>query len=226
MPPLWQAADVNGYASVLLVALVVLGTGDVLGVVRADPDLSRLLRPAFGVVLLALAWLLRADAHGYGWWVLLGIAVAMVADVFLVTGRVALARRGVVGYAVSHLGYLLAVVGVGGARGGRGYAELGVVAAVCAAGAVAWLVQPILRENMLVGVPMLLGGLPLVLLVGAGWGSGQILLGAGAFALLVAALAVGYHRLCAPVAALPAMAAAAQHVGQIALVVGVLGWSS
>ena len=49
------------YAVVLLVALAALGAGDVGAVARSDRDLSRILRPAFGVLLLALAWLGRAE---------------------------------------------------------------------------------------------------------------------------------------------------------------------
>ena len=45
------------YTVVLLVALAALGAGDVGAVARSDRDLSRILRPAFGVLLLALAWL-------------------------------------------------------------------------------------------------------------------------------------------------------------------------
>ena len=69
------------YTVVLLVALAALGAGDVGAVARSDRDLSRILRPAFGVLLLALAWLGRAESFAAGRAVLLAVAACTAADV-------------------------------------------------------------------------------------------------------------------------------------------------
>ena len=67
-----------------------------------------------------------------------------------------------------------------------------------------------------------LAALPVVLLVGVGVASGPVA-GAGALLLVLAAGAAGYHRLVAPQRALAVVTTAAQHLGQVLLVLVVIG---
>ena len=209
------------YAVVLLVALAALGAGDVGAVARSDRDLSRILRPAFGVLLLALAWLGRAESFAAGRGVLLAVAACTAADVALGTGRARPGRVGVLGYAVCHLGFLAALVLVPTERSTLGWVVGAVVAAVCAV-ALAVLLWPVLQTAAPVGVALALAVLPVVLLVGVGVASGPVA-GAGALLLVLATGAAGYHRLVAPQRALAVVTTAAQHLGQVLLVLVVIG---
>ena len=107
-------------------------------------DLSRILRPAFGVLLLALAWLGRAESFASGRAVLLAVAACTAADVALGTGRARPGRVGVLGYAVCHLGFLAALFLVPTERSTLGWVVGAVVAAVCSV-AIAVLLWPVLQ---------------------------------------------------------------------------------
>lgn len=212
----------TGYSWVLVAALLVVAAGDVTSVVRSDRELSLALRPAFGVLLLALAWLLRADQTATGVWVMAAVAVAAVADGLAMATRVRSALATVGGYAASHLGFTVALLLA--LRSGRfsGHALLGVLAALLCAGAVVVFLTPVTRETVAIGLPLTLGALPLVVLTGLAWGSGSALVVAGATCLLLAALAVGFDRLIRPSARMSPLATTAQRVGQLALVVALL----
>lgn len=208
----------TGYSWVLLGALVAVGLGDLIAIVQRDRELTKLLRPSFGVLLLALAWVERADHSGTGRWVLFAGAVALLADVLIMTGRPRRGRVAIFGYAVAHAGYAVAVM----TAGLPGSWLLGLFGAILVAVVLGLLITPLVADNAVVGVPLAVGSTPLVALVGAGLASGRLLVVIGSVLLFLAAAVSGYDRLVAPRRWLLVMAAAAQHLGQIALVIGLV----
>ncbi len=208
----------TGYSWVLLGALVAVGLGDLIAIVQRDRELTKLLRPSFGVLLLALAWVERADNSGTGRWVLFAGAMALLADVLIMTGRPRRGRIAIFGYAVAHAGYAVAVM----AAGLPGSWLLGLFGAILVAVVLGLLITPLVADNAVVGVPLAVGSSPLVALVGAGLASGRLLVAVGSILLFLAAALSGYDRLVAPRQWLLVMAAAAQHLGQIALVIGLV----
>ena len=205
----------TGYSWVLLGALVAAGLGDLIAIVQRDRELTKLLRPAFGVLLLALAWVERADSTATGRWVLFAGAVALLADVLILTGRPRRGRIAIFGYAVAHAGYAVAVL----TTGLPGSWLLGLFGAIFVAVVLGLLITPIVADSAVVGLPLAFGSAPLVALVGAGLASGRLLVAVGTLLLFLAAAVSGYDRLVAPRQWLLVAAAATQHLGQIVLVI-------
>ena len=73
----------NVYVWVLLAALAVAAAVDWRAVVTGARDIEVLAKPAFLVLLIALAWLLRADTVDYGRFLLAGLVLSLLGDVLL-----------------------------------------------------------------------------------------------------------------------------------------------
>lgn len=100
----------NLYAWVLLAALAALAAGEVWSVARGRVAVLRVTGPATGVLLLALAWLLHADAVGYGRWLLLGLLAALLRDALSLDPSPGRRLAGLGAGAFSHLGFVAAIL--------------------------------------------------------------------------------------------------------------------
>ena len=206
----------NVYAWVLLVALAMASGASALAVGRGSRDVEHLARPAFFVLAIALAWLLRADTVSYGRWLLVGLLAALVAEAFLLGDHRADESRADPATAASraarhherptHL--LAATVSLGISAACLAAASLGMptgdlpgwsrpVAALAAGAAVgycAYLTVSAREVDVRLRQPFVGYGIALSVLTASGWWSADALVGVGASLLSLSQVAMGAWR--------------------------------
>lgn len=208
----------NVYAWVLLTALAVATCGSWAAMAWRRRDLAAVSRPAVTVLLLALAWLLRADTVGYGWLLMLALVLGMLADALLESTR--WARAGPAVLLGSRVLYLVSVAQL---PPGDGPAWTGVTSVLLAAGAVAWVrLVPAVRQRWQSGAPrlgyaVLVAAVPL-----AAWWSGHEVVGWGATLLAAGDTLRAYDRHERPVPGARVCVVAMHDVAALLLVLGVL----
>lgn len=185
----------NVYAWVLFAAFGVAAGTSWAAVAGGRVELEKLTRPVVAVLLLALAWLLRADSVGYGRLLLLGLVLGLVAGPLASSGR--RPRPAAAVLLASRAAYLAAVTQL---PAGEGPVWLGVVAVLVAAAAVVWLrIAPALRARWPDGVPPLGYALLVAAVPLAAWWSGHPVVGLGATLLAAGDALAAYDRVERPV---------------------------
>lgn len=212
----------NLFAWVLLAALGVAAGATWWALSRHRPDVAGLSRPAFRVLLLALAWLLRADTVDYGRFLLLALLLGLASD-WLRHGRFAGSTPGIrAGWAallLSRVAYVVAIVLVPGGSGL--WLGIGLVAVL-----VAWAVRlarvPAARAAWRHGIPLLGYAVIVAAVPVAAWSTASVGLGVGAAVLLAGDAVLGYERFSRPLAWGPLAVEVLQDVGEVLIVLGML----
>ena len=96
----------NIYAWVLLCAFAVAALADWAAVARRRPDLESVAKPAVLVILILLAWLLRADSVDYGNQLLLGLVLSLIGDVLLLGRSDRHFLAGLIAFLLAHVAYI------------------------------------------------------------------------------------------------------------------------
>lgn len=208
----------NVYAWVLLAALAIAAGGSWAASAWRRPDVEVVTRPVVALLLLALAWLLRADTVGYGRLLMAGLVLGFVADAMAGSDRwsrwqpaARFASRGL---------YLVAVALL---PPGDGPAWPGVLLMLLAAGVLVWRrVVPPMRERWpdgapLLGYAVLVASVPL-----AAWWSGHEVVGWGATLLAAGDTLRAYDRHERPVPGAGVAVVVMRDVAALLLVLGML----
>ena len=98
----------NIYAWVLLGAFAAAALADWAAVARRRPDLESVAKPAVLVILILLAWLLRADSVDYGNQLLLGLVLSLIGDVLLLGRSDRHFLAGLIAFLLAHVAYIAA----------------------------------------------------------------------------------------------------------------------
>ena len=134
----------NLYVWVLAIALAVAALANWRAVARGQREIETLAKPAFMVLLIALAWLMHADAVSYGQFLLAGLVLSLIGDVLLLGDSDVHFLGGLVAFLLGHLAYIAAFRRVPG----DGPIWIGVLLVVLAVGVVLWLrLVPRLRDD-------------------------------------------------------------------------------
>lgn len=209
----------NVYAWVLLVALAVLALVDWRAVARGKRDIEGLAKPAFLVLLIVLAWLLRADTVDYGRFLLLGLAASLVGDVLLLESTTRRFLGGLGAFLVAHLCYIAAFRRLPT----DGPAEVPMLLVAAAVLAVIGLrVWPIVRREAREGWPVLVYAVVVGAMAVLAWATGHVVVGLGAtlFAVSDALIGVARYERELPHGRLAVMVT--YHVGQLLIVLGMM----
>ncbi|MGB8380067.1 MAG: lysoplasmalogenase family protein [Dermatophilaceae bacterium] len=212
----------NLFAWVLLAALGVAAGATWWSMSRHRPDVEGLSRPAFHVLLLALAWLLRADTVDYGRFLLLGLVLSLVGD-WLRHGRLAGSplgeRAGWAALLLSRVAYAVALVLVPGSSGR--WLGIGLVAVL-----VAWAARlarvPAARARWRHGILPLGYAVIVAAVPVAAWSTASVGLGVGAVLVLAGDAVLGYERFSRPLAWGPLAVQVLHDVAEVLLVLGML----
>ena len=98
----------NIYAWVLLCAFTVAALADWAAVAQRRPDLESVAKPAVLVILILLAWLLRADSVDYGNQLLIGLVLCLIGDVLLLGRSDRHFLAGLIAFLLAHVAYIAA----------------------------------------------------------------------------------------------------------------------
>ena len=213
----------NVFAWVLLAALVVAAGATCWSHVRHRPDVQRLSRPAFRVLLIALAWLLQADTVDYGRLLLLALLLGLAAD-WLRYGRFEQSplgeRAGWAALLLARLAYLAAIV-LMPESGGPLWLAVGLLAFLLAwAGRLALV--PAARGQWRAGAPLFAYALVVAAVPAAAWSSASVGLGWGATALFAGDVLLGYERFRRPLPRAPLTVEVLHDLGEVLIVLGML----
>ncbi len=218
-PPAGRVAQVNLFGWILIAAMAAAAVIDWVAVARSDRATERLAKPAYLVLLIALAWLLHADEVGHGRWLLVGLVLCLVGDVMLLGSSERRFRLGLVAFLIAHLAYLLALFQMPHASP----LWLGVVlvalvlAAVLAVGLV-----PLARRDPLVGGPPTAYAVVLGFLAGYAWFTGNLLLAVGASLFVLSDALIGHTRFVRDFRHSHVVVMVTYHLAQLLIVLGVL----
>lgn len=209
----------NVYAWVLLAALAVTAVLDWRAVAVGKRDTEALAKPAYLVLLIALAWLLHADSVDYGRYLLLGLGFSLVGDVALLGRSEKHFLAGLGAFLVAQICYLAAFRRV--PSDGPAWVPMLLVAAVVA-GLLALRVWPLVRADPRVGIPVfgyaaLAGTMAVV-----AWASGHVVLSVGATLFLASDALIGYCRFDREPPWGPVAIMVTYHVGQLLIVLGLM----
>lgn len=172
----------NIYAWVLLTAFAVAAVADWAAVARGRRELEALAKPAALVVLLLLAWLLRADTVSYGHFLLAGLVLSLVGDIALLGDS---DRRFLAGLG-AFLGALLCYLAAFRRLPGQGPIWAMVVLVVLVALAVIGTrILPRVRADWRGGIPLLAYAVVLGAMAALAWATGLVVVGIGATLFLV-----------------------------------------
>ncbi len=209
----------NVYVWVLLAALAVAAAVDWRAVVTGARDIEVLAKPAFLVLLIALAWLLRADTVDYGRFLLAGLVLSLLGDVLLLgrSDRHFLAGLGAFLFAQSC--YIAAFRRVPS----DGPAWLPMILVALAVGAVLVLrVWPLARAAPREGGPVLGYAAVVGSMAVLAWATGHVVLGLGATLFLFSDALIAYCRYDREPAWGRLVVMVTYHVGQLLIVFGLM----
>jgi uncharacterized membrane protein YhhN len=181
----------NIFAWVLLVAYACAAVADWMAVARRQRDLEALAKPATLVVLILLAWLLRADSVSYGRFLLLGLLLSLVGDIALLGDSLRRFRIGLGAFLLAHLAYLAAFRRL--ACDGPIWPAIVVVVLLVLA-VVLTRILPRVRADWRDGIPLLLYAVVLGAMTAVAWGTGWVVVGVGATLFLVSDAILAYDR--------------------------------
>jgi uncharacterized membrane protein YhhN len=210
---------VNVYAWVLLAALALTAVADWVAVATDRHEVESLAKPAFMVLLVSLAWLLRADTVPYGQFLLLGLVLCLVGDVALLGRTDRAFLIGLVAFLLGHLAYIAAFRRM--PTDDPVWPAVALVAFVV--GYAAWLfIRPILQRSRRDGIPLLLYAVVVGSMAALAWVTGQVVMAVGASFFLLSDAVLAYDRFESELAHGRLMVMVTYHVGQVLLVVGML----
>ncbi len=209
----------NMYAWVLLAAFAVAAAADWASVARRRSDLVSVAKPAVLIVVILLAWLLRADSVDYGRFLLIGLVLCLVGDVILLGTSDRHFLAGLIAFLMGHLCYLAAFRRVPG----EPPILWGVLAVVTVAAVVmATRIVPILRESWRDGLPPLAYTVIVSAMAALAWATGLPWVGVGATLFLASDALIAYDRFVRSVSAAPLVIHVTYHLGQLLIVLGML----
>lgn len=209
----------NIYAWVLLGAFAVAALADWASVARRRPDLESVAKPAVLVVLVLLAWLLRADSVDYGTQLLVGLVLCLVGDVVLLGRSDRAFLGGLIAFLLAHVAYIAAF------RRVPGEAPIwwGVVAiAVVVVAVIVTQILPIVRVSGRDGIPLLVYALVVGGMAALAWATGLVVVGIGATLFLASDALIAFDRFVRPVAWGQLVVHITYHLGQLLIVLGML----
>lgn len=209
----------NIYAWVLLGAFAVAALADWASVARRRPDLESVAKPAVLVVLVLLAWLLRADSVDYGTQLLVGLVLCLVGDVVLLGRSDRAFLGGLIAFLLAHVAYIAAF------RRIPGEAPIwwGVVAiAVVVVAVIVTQILPIVRVSGRDGIPLLVYALVVGGMAALAWATGLVVVGIGATLFLASDALIAFDRFVRPVAWGQLVVHITYHLGQLFIVLGML----
>jgi uncharacterized membrane protein YhhN len=209
----------NIYAWVLLGAFAVAALADWASVARRRPDLESVAKPAVLVVLVLLAWLLRADSVDYGTQLLVGLVLCLVGDVVLLGRSDRAFLGGLIAFLLAHVAYIAAF------RRIPGEAPIwwGVVAiAVVVVAVIVTQILPIVRVSGRDGIPLLVYALVVGGMAALAWATGLVVVGIGATLFLASDALIAFDRFVRPVAWGQLVVHITYHLGQLLIVLGML----
>jgi len=186
-----RVACVNIFGWVLLGALGVAGMADGVAVLRGSRSSEQLARPAFIILLLALAWLLHAEEAPQGRWLLIGLVLSLVGEVLLLSDSDRRFGLGLLSSLLVRLALLAALLRV--PHGSPRWWGVVAVALVLVL-VLAFVLVPHLRRDVVSSVPPTAYGVVLAVLAGAAWYTGYLLVGIGASLFVVSDALLGWRR--------------------------------
>lgn len=228
----------NLYVWVLLPAVLAAGAVTWWAIAAGAPEVEALARPIYFVLVLALTWLLHADLVGYGRWLLLAVALALVGDLFaLGAARDTGGDTGddshgdlpsqylaaLVSFTLSSTALLLAVAGM---PGGSLPLWVGVLLALATLGAVGYLgyrflwparPAPVLLLGATVAAPA-----ATAVMSALAWWRGDPVVGVGTTLVLASISTTVLDRVGYPVPRARLAAMASLHLGILLIVLGML----
>lgn len=209
----------NIFGWVLLGALGVAAVADWGAVLRGSRTAEQLAGPAFIVLLIALAWLLHAEEAPQGRWLLIGLVLSLIGAVLLLSHSDLPFGLGLLSSLLVHLAYLAALV-----RMPHGSPQRwGVVAvALTLALVLAFVLLPLLRRDVVAGLPPTAYGLVLAAFAGTAWYTGHLLVDIGASLFVVSDALVGWTRFVRQLRGARVAVIVTYHLAQVLVVVGVL----
>lgn len=208
----------NIYAWVLLCAFTVAALADWAAVAQRRPDLESVAKPAVLVILILLAWLLRADSVDYGNQLLIGLVLCLIGDVLLLGRSDRHFLAGLIAFLLAHVAYIAAFRRIpgegrsgGGDRrrraGGRGDPHHG-----AADRPGEWP-----GRHTLVVYALVVGGMAAL-----AWATGLPVVGIGATLFLASDALIAYDRFARPLAWGHVVVHITYHLGQLLIVLGML----
>jgi uncharacterized membrane protein YhhN len=209
----------NLYAWVLLGAFAVAALADWAAVARRRPDLESVAKPAVLVILVLLAWLLRADSVDYGAQLLVGLVLCLVGDVVLLGRSDRAFLGGLIAFLAAHVAYIAAF------RRIPGEAPIwwGVLTvAIVVAAVIVTAILPILRASGRDGIPLLVYALVVGGMAALAWATGLVVVGIGATLFLASDALIAFDRFVRPVAWGQLVVHITYHLGQLLIVLGML----
>ncbi len=209
----------NIYAWVLLVSLAVAAGADWSAVARHRSDLESVAKPAVLVILMLLAWLLRADSVDYGVYLLIGLVLCLLGDVLLLGQSDRHFLAGLVAFLLAHVAYIAAFRRIPGETP----IWWGVIAVVTVALVVlfSWIL-PLARASLRDGIPLLTYAVVVAGMAALAWATGLPVVGAGATLFLASDALIAFDRFVRPVSWGKLVVHITYHVGQLLIVLGML----
>ncbi len=209
----------NVYVWVLLLALGVAAAVDWRAVASGKRDVEGLAKPAYLVLLILLAWLLRADTVDYGRFLLAGLVLSLIGDVLLLESSTRRFLGGLSAFLAAHLCYLAAFRRVPG----DGPAWVPMLAlAVGALVVIGMRVWPIVRRETREGWPVLGYAVVVATMAVLAWATGHVVLGLGATLFAVSDALIGYGRYERELPHGRLAVMVTYHVGQLLIVLGTM----
>jgi uncharacterized membrane protein YhhN len=210
---------VNLYVWVLAIALAVAALADWRAVARGQREIETLAKPAFMVLLIALAWLLHADVVSYGQFLLAGLVLSLVGDVLLLGDSDVHFLGGLIAFLLGHLAYIAAFRRVPG----DGPIWPGVLLVVLVVGLVMWVrLLPRLRSDWREGAPLVLYAVIIGAMAALAWATGLWVVGLGATLFLVSDTVLAYQRFVGDLPHGRLVVMVTYHLAQVLIVVGLL----
>ncbi|MBK8867980.1 MAG: lysoplasmalogenase [Actinomycetales bacterium] len=181
----------NLYAWVLLAALAVTAAVDWFAVARSRREIEVLAKPAFMVILIALAWLLHADTVTYGQQLLLGLVLCLVGDVLLLGDGPASFLGGLIAFLLGHVAYIAAFRRVPSADPMWG----GIILVTVVVLVLLWFrLLPKMVRDWRDGAPLVLYAVIIGLMAVLGWATGHLVVAIGGTLFLVSDAVLAYNR--------------------------------
>mgnify|MGYP001051675528 FL=1 len=209
----------NLYVWVLAIALAVAALADWRAVARGQREIETLAKPAFMVLLIALAWLLHADVVSYGQFLLAGLVLSLVGDVLLLGDSDVHFLGGLIAFLLGHLAYIAAFRRVPG----DGPIWPGVLLVVLVVGLVMWVrLLPRLRSDWREGAPLVLYAVIIGAMAALAWATGLWVVGLGATLFLVSDTVLAYQRFVGDLPHGRLVVMVTYHLAQVLIVVGLL----
>lgn len=209
----------NIYAWVLLCAFAVAALADWTAVAKRRADLESVAKPAVLVVLIMLAWLLRADSVDYGAQLLIGLVLCLVGDVLLLGKSDRHFLAGLIAFLFGHVAYIAAFRRIPG-EAPIWWGVLVVTALVMVV--VVTRILPIARTSWRDGTPLLLYAAVVGGMAALAWATGLPIVGIGATLFLLSDGVIAYNRFVRSVGWAHLVVHVTYHVGQLLIVLGML----